>query len=87
MTKDKRMVTRSDPERHKAQVRAANRARYKAVQLLIGENQERFDSLYAQQASLEGVDPKPRGRVDAAQLQDQIAELQARLAKMPSTSA
>lgn len=76
------MVTRSDPEKHKAQVRAANRARYKAVQLLITENQPRFDALYAQQASLEGVEPKPRGRIDAAQIQSQIADLQARLAHM-----
>jgi hypothetical protein len=76
------MATRSDPDKHKAQVRAANRARYKAVQLLIGENQERFDALYAAQASLEGVEPKPRGRVDADQIQHQIAELQARLKKL-----
>jgi hypothetical protein len=84
------MVTRSDPEKHKAQVRAANRARYRAVQILINENQDRFDTLYAAQASLEGVEPKPRGRVDAQHLQDQIAELQTRLAKLQadnSTSA
>jgi hypothetical protein len=81
------MVTRTDPEKHKAQVRAANRARYKAVQILIGENQARFDEVYAQQASLEGVEPKPRGRVDAAALQSQIAELQERLQAMQSTSS
>ena len=78
------MVTRSDPEKHKAQVRAANRARYRAVQLLIGENQERFDTLYAQQATLEGVEPKPRGRVDAEHIQHQISELQERLAQLQS---
>jgi hypothetical protein len=76
------MVTRSDPDKHKAQVRAANRARYRAMQLLIKENQARFDELYAAQASLEGVEPKPRGRVDAEHLQTQIAELQERLNKM-----
>jgi hypothetical protein len=76
------MVTRTDPEKHRAQVRAANRARYRAVQLLISENQGRFDTLYAQQASLEGVEPKPRGRVDADHLQNQIADLQARLAQL-----
>jgi len=54
------------------------------MQLLIGENQARFDTLYAQQAALEGVEPKPRGRVDAEHLQSQIAELQERLAKMQS---
>ena len=81
------MVTRSDPEKHKAQVRAANRARYKATQLLINENQERFDALYAQQATLEGVEPKPRGRVDAERIQSQIAELQERLNKMQSSAS
>lgn len=78
------MVTRSDPEKHKAQVRAANRARYRAVQILISERPDRFDELYAQQASLEGVEPKPRGRVDALHLQHQIAELNARLARLQS---
>jgi uncharacterized protein YPO0396 len=81
------MVTRTDPEKHKEQVRAANRARYRAVQLLIGENQERFDTLYSQQATLEGVQPKPRGRVDAAALQDQISELQARLGRLQADSS
>ena len=76
------MVTRSDPEKHKAQVRAANRARYRATQLLIGENQARFDALYAQQAALEGVEPKPRRRVDAEQLQNHLAELQEKLAAL-----
>jgi len=78
------MVTRTDPERHKEQVRAANRARYKAVQLLIREHQDEFDGLYAAQAALEGVEPKPRGRVDAEALQAQIAELQGRLQRMKS---
>jgi uncharacterized protein YPO0396 len=76
------MVTRTDPEKHRAQVRAANRARYKAVQLLISAHQVEFDTLYSQQAALEGVEPKPRGRVDADHLQHQIADLQARLAEL-----
>jgi hypothetical protein len=76
------MVTRTDPEKHRAQVRAANRARYKAVQLLISAHQGEFDAFYAQQATLEGVEPKPRGRVDADYLQHQIADLQARLAQL-----
>jgi uncharacterized protein involved in exopolysaccharide biosynthesis len=80
------MVTRSDPEKHKAQVRAANRARYKAVQLLINAHQSEFDALYSQQASLEGVEPKPRGRVDAEHIQSQIAELQARLKQVQSSA-
>ena len=81
------MVTRSDPEKHKAQVRAANRARYRAIQLLINKHQDEFDALYGQQAALEGVEPKPRGRVDADQIQTQIAELQERLAKMKDSAS
>jgi len=81
------MVTRTDPEKHRAQVRAANRARYKAVQLLISAHQGEFDTLYSQQASLEGVEPKPRGRVDADYLQAQIADMQARLAAMQSSTS
>lgn len=73
------MVTRTDPEKHKAQVRAANRARYKAVQQLIGRHQVEFDVLYAEQAALEGVEPKPREKVDAVAIQTQINELTKRL--------
>ena len=81
------MVTRTDPEKHKAQVRAANRARYKAVQALIGENQERFDDLYAAQAAAEGVEPKPRGRVDAVALQHQIDTLKGRLSRLQADAS
>lgn len=81
------MVTRTDPEKHKAQVRAANRARYKAVQELIAENQSRFDVLYAKHATKEGVEPKPRGRVDAEAINAQIAELQSRLASLKADSS
>jgi len=73
------MVTRTDPEKHRAQVRAANRARYKAVQQLIARHQVEFDVLYAEQASLEGVEPKPREKVDAVAIQAQIKELTKRL--------
>ena len=76
------MATRSDPAKHRAQVRAANRARYKAIQALISENQGRFDTLYAEYAVVEGVSPKPRGRIDVGSMQRQIAELEARLAKV-----
>jgi hypothetical protein len=76
------MAIRTDPERHKEQVRLANAARYKAIRALIAENQERFDALYAEFARPLGIEPKPRGRVNAAQIQSQIAELQARLKSM-----
>jgi len=80
------MVTRSDPEKHREQVRAANRARYKAIQILINENQGRFDVLYAECAADEGVTPKPRGRIDVVSMQRQIAELQGRLAQITQPS-
>jgi hypothetical protein len=80
------MVTRSDPEKHRAQVRAANRARYRAIQALIGENQSRFDVLYAGFAEDEGVIPKPRGRIDVVSMQRQIEQLQGRLASLTSSS-
>lgn len=80
------MTTRTDPEKHKEQVRAANRARYRAVQDLIEMHQDEFDRLYAVHAASEGVVPKPRGRVDAAALQSQIAELQKRLERIRSAA-
>ena len=76
------MANRTDPERHAAQVRAANRARYRATRDLISENQERFDALYAKHAKREGVTPTPRNRIDAAALQDQINVLQERLSDL-----
>lgn len=76
------MANRTDPEKHKEQVRAANRARYRATQRLISEHQLRFDELYAEEASREGVTPSPRGRIDAGVLQAQIETLQERLARI-----
>jgi hypothetical protein len=81
------MPNRTDPEKHRAQVRAANRARYRALQRLVSEYQHRFDELYSEEALHEGVSPKPRGRVDAGVLQSQIASLQARLAAISSDSS
>lgn len=55
--KKKKPQRRRDPELKKAQVRAANRAKAKAVNLLIAERQPRFDFLYAREAAAEGVTP------------------------------
>lgn len=52
------MTNRTDTERHRRQVTAANRARTKAVKALIEENRERFDDLYAQECAVEGVTPR-----------------------------
>jgi len=70
---------RTDWERHKAQVAAANRARYKAVKKLIAENRDRFDELYAMHCEVEGVTPNPKPHVNADDLLKQIRELEARL--------
>ena len=76
------MAHRTDPDKHRAQVRAANRARYRATQRLIAERQARFDELYAEEASRVGVTPAPRGRIDAVAMQAQIDDLQKRLATL-----
>lgn len=81
------MANRTDPDKHREQVRAANRARYRATQRLVDEHQMRFDELYAEEAGREGVQPKPRGRIDAGALQAQIDTLQGRLAKIQSGSS
>lgn len=46
---------RSDPDRKRDQVRRANRARHRAVQQLIRENQARYNALYVREAAIEGV--------------------------------
>jgi len=53
------MANRKDPDKHREQVRAANRARYRAVKRLIDAHAAEFDTLYAEEASAEGVSPKP----------------------------
>ena len=80
------MVTRSDPEKHREQVRSANKARYRALQILVSRHQAEFDMLYAEQAADEGVTPKPRGRIDVVSMQRQIEQLQGRLASLTSSS-
>jgi len=76
------MAQRTDPEKHKAQVRAANKARYRALQVLVSRHPAEFAVLYAEQAALVGVEPKPREKVDAAAIQTQINELTNRLKKL-----
>lgn len=74
------MTQRTDPEKHKAQVRAANRARHRATKRLIANHREEFDALYAHEADKEGVSPKTRETATVlASMQAQIADLQARL--------
>lgn len=72
---------RNDWDRHRAQVRATNRARYKAIQQLVAENQEEFDQLYAEQCALEDpvVIPRSVEREDPQVLKQEIARLQAQL--------
>lgn len=57
------MAGRRDPEKHKDQVRRANKARYKATQALIARHRAEYDVLYEAEAEIAGVDPAgPRPR-------------------------
>jgi hypothetical protein len=80
------MATRLDPDKHRSQVRAANRARYRAVQALISAHQIEFDTLYSEFAGNEGVTPKPRGRLDVISLQRQLADMERKLAELGASS-
>lgn len=44
-------------EKHKEQVRARNRAWYRAARALIKTHQDEFDTLYLDEATKEGVSP------------------------------
>lgn len=77
-------AVRTDPERHKAQVRAANRARHRATRELIDRHRAEWDALYAREAAKEGVEPKPRETPEVAGLRSQIAELSAQLQSIAS---
>ena len=56
-------MARSDPEKHRRQIAAANKARYDATKALIALYPDDFDRLYAIEAEKNGVDPKgPRPR-------------------------
>ncbi len=68
-------ATRTDPERHREQVRAANRARHRATRTLIMKYREEWDNLYAKEAAKEGVEPKPRDTPEIARLKSQIENL------------
>ena len=73
------MTTRTDPERHKEQVRAANRARHRATRALIEKHRGEWDKLYAKEAAKEGVEPHPRDTPEVARLKGQIAQLSRKL--------
>jgi hypothetical protein len=74
-------VKRLDWDRHRARVRAANRARSRAVKQLVAEHRAEFNRLFAELAAAEGVVPHPR-KTEAEQIQAEIARLQAKLRSM-----
>jgi hypothetical protein len=78
-------AVRSDPERHKEQVRAANRARHRATKQLIDRHRLEWDALYEKEAAKEGVQPKPREGAEIATLRDQIANLTAQVQQLTET--
>jgi uncharacterized sporulation protein YeaH/YhbH (DUF444 family) len=74
------MVNRKDPAKHREQVRSANRARYRAVKRLIAAHAAEFDALYAEEAEVEGVSPKPISHEHKIEeLRKEITELEAAL--------
>lgn len=73
-------ANRVDPERHREQVRAANRARHRATKTLIAAHRREFDALYALEASKEGVSPKTTAAEDeVTSLRKQVEGLAAQL--------
>lgn len=85
-------ATRTDPQRHREQVRAANRARHRATRMLIMKHRDEWDALYAKEAAKEGVEPKPRDTPEVARLRSQIETLgrkldQAKRRKRPKAKA
>jgi hypothetical protein len=54
------MTNRTDPEKHREQVRSANAARKEAVDMLIALHPKQFDRLYAFRAAVRGVSPTGR---------------------------
>lgn len=70
-------------ERHRDQVRRANRARKKAIDLLIAAHPVEYDRLYAEIAEKNGVSPSGRrGAPKADQIQAEIDRLQEKLDRM-----
>ena len=49
---------RRDPERHAEQIKAANRARWRATRQLQAENPDRWRELYERECAKEGVTPR-----------------------------
>jgi hypothetical protein len=73
------MSQRTDPQKHREQVQAANRARHRATKRLIEKHRDEWDALYAHEAEKEGVTPKPRETVDVASIHAEIAALRTKL--------
>ena len=76
---------RRDWGAHREQVKASNRARYRAHQRLIAEKQERFDEIYAEECAVEGV--TPRRALLAQKLERDIAKLKRRLDRIKEREA
>jgi len=68
-------------ERHKAQTRAMNRARKRAVAQLVKENPERYFELYAMCAAVEDppVTARPPKEAAVEEIEAQIEKLRRRL--------
>lgn len=78
--------TRSDPERHQEQVRAANRARHRAVKRLRERHLVEWEALYAEEAKKEGVEAKPTVVPQVNQMARQIEELTAQVTELRAST-
>jgi hypothetical protein len=65
--------------KHRAQNRAANAARYRALQRLIEAHPVEYAVIYAEKAAEAGVTPHPRNEVSVQDMEAQLADLQAAL--------
>lgn len=69
---------RKDWEAHSERVKAANRARYRAVKTLVSRHQVEFDALYEAESKVEGVTPRTV-KDRTASLKRRIRDLQLQL--------
>jgi len=74
---------RRDWDKHRADVRATNRAFDAAVRRLISEQPERYAELYAEQAAARGVQPRsPKLLTERELIELELAGLRAQLASI-----
>lgn len=82
-----RRPNRSDPVEHKAQMAAANRARYRAQRDLIALHPQRFDELYAEECAKQVPPVIPVGRRNLTEEEQIVAEIERLQAQLDELEA